>query len=142
MKYSGLEVFMIVNALKQADSMKGQGRQFLRTNMKRFGPSYAESIGWCGDYEDEYDELTVQKNQADEVVAFHFDTKKSIEGYNAFIKHLSEVEYDIEPYTMTEDVLDFLEGVGMAQEEILMHLTTDFVQKRREAQAEKPTDEE
>lgn len=135
-KYTGLEVFYIVNVLNQANSKAGQGRQFIGINRKRFAPHYAECLSWLGDFDEEYPELEVTRGQGGEVAGFKFDLEQSVDGYNAFMKELGERSYEIEPYAMTDEVLYAIDGITMEQEDVLRHLTTERVEARIKAQRE------
>jgi len=137
MKYNGQEVFFIVKTLSQADSTAGGGRTFIRSNKKRFFDQYVDAIGWVGDYEDEYDELTVLRSQAGEVAAFSFDLEKSVDGHNAFMEHLNALEYEVDPYVRDESVLELVDGVTLAGEDILRGtLTTQGIADRVKKQKE------
>lgn len=141
MKYSGLEVFLIMNALERADSTKGEGRQFIRINRGRFATPYNEAIGWVADYENDYPELTVGRNLAGSVSGFKFDTEQSTDGHAAFMKHLQGLKYEVEPHVMPESVLLLIDGIGVADEDILIHLTEAKAAEREKAQQEADTDE-
>ena len=128
MKLNGIQVFGITQALISANSKKGQARSFLRVNKDRFAPLYKEVVGWVADFEDEYDELTVQKTQDGDVVAFNFDVNKSAKGQNAFVEWMAGQEYEVEPYAMTQSVLDWIDGIDVQQEQTLFMLTTEYKQ--------------
>lgn len=136
MKYNGVEVFGIMASLNAANSTKGQGRQFIRTNKKRFEKAYTEIIGWSGDFEDEFDELEVQRSQSGDVVGFTFNFEKGTDGVKAFNEYLRGAEFDVEPYLMTEEVMAFVDGVDLNQEQALMSLTLEFAKAKAEAEAE------
>jgi hypothetical protein len=135
-KYTGLEVFHLVNVLRECDSKVGQARQFIGINTKRFAAPYAECLSWLGDYDEEYDELTVQRAQDGSVAGFSFDTSASLDGLNAFMAEISGREYEVEPYAMADDVLYLIDNISIGQEEILRHLTVERVEARVKAQQE------
>ena len=135
-KYTGLEVFHLVNVLRECDSKMGQARQFIGINMKRFAAPYAECLSWLGDYDEEYDELTVQRAQDGSVAGFSFDTSASLDGLNAFVAEISGREYEVQPYAMADDVLYLIDNISIGQEEILRHLTVERVEARVKAQQE------
>jgi len=134
MTYTGIEVFGIMASLKAANSTQGQGRKFIRINRKRFSTAYYEIVGWAGDYEDEFDNLNVQRDDAGDVVGFAFDFEKGRDGLDAFNKFLVEVEYEVEPYRMTDEVMDFIDGIDINQEGALLSLTTEFAQSVADAE--------
>ena len=127
MKFTGREVFAIMGSLSAANSTKGQGRKFIRINKNRFSEAYGEIVGWAGDFEDDFDGITVQKAPDNTVVSFQLDPENGKEALEAFSKFLSDTDYEIEPYRMTEGVLDFIDGIDINQEGALMQLTTEAV---------------
>jgi hypothetical protein len=127
MKFTGKEIFGIVASLSAANSTKGQGRKFIRINKKRFSTPYDEIIGWAGDYEDDFEGVKVQKSPEGDVQSFQFDPDNGREALEAFSKFLVDTEYEVEPYRMTEEVMDFIDGIDINQEGALMQLTTEAV---------------
>ena len=137
-----MQVLNLHSTLSGADSFTGQARKFIRINAERFAKAYQKAIAWVDDFEHEYEELTVTRGQSGAVAQWTFAGGEESDAYKAFDKHLRESTYEVEPYAMTEAILDDINGFNRLGEAILRQLTTEFIRKMEEEAEQNESEEE
>lgn len=136
-----MQVLNLHQVLSGADSKRGQARKFIRINAERFAEAYKKATAWVEDFEPEYDDLTVQKSP-DGRIAWAFAGGEKSEAYKAFDKHLREETFDVEPYAMTEAILEDIDGIDRLGELILRQLTTEYAVEQAAAAESETQDAE
>lgn len=137
MKINGTLAFNLSQILFRANSTRGQARQFIRTNRRRFAEAANVANDWLISHADEYPEFTVVQGMGGESV--NFDLSKGTEGFNEWNKWLREQELDIDVYRVTERAFADIEGISVEDEDLLYFLSTEF---EKESKKEEVGDDE
>lgn len=97
--------------LGAADSKKGQGRHFIKANLRALEDPLNKILDKVEAFHEEWGFQFERKG-----LQFSLRSGEDKAGIKAFEEYLIETKLNVEPYLMTEAVLQDIDGIGMNDE--------------------------
>lgn len=110
--------------LNAANSKRGQGRHFIKANRRAIEAPMNKILDKIEAFSDEWGFEFERKG-----VAFSMKVGDNKDGLGEFEDYLFNTKLDIEPYLMTEEVLQDIDGIGMEDEMWLHPFLTEHYEK-------------